>query len=186
MRKMLRMRRRYKKFTMYKAYPSGYQSGRLRRTLAKYRGLGIFNRRTGEREIRERRNVYRMANKMAFDPIYGYPTNNSKTRSLSLRQFAKQVSDLRKSHYFIDQYRGAVQNMYGSRVPKARVKWHSDIDTLALQARNVLAKEEQELARPVTEDLDSRIPRNPAVPINPATRQGYLVNGGQLIKTEQG
>lgn len=137
---------------MYKAYPgNGYQHLGMKRTLAKYRGLGIFNRSSGERQIRNRRRAYRMSNKLTFDPIYGYPGNNRRTLSLSLRPFTKQVSDLRKSHYFIDQFRGAVQNMYGSNYPKAKVSWNSDVDTLARQARNILNKEEAELAKPVTD-----------------------------------
>lgn len=143
---------KYKRFRLYRVFNG--TTRRMRRTLAKYRGLGIFNRKTGEREIRNRRRAYSIANKMTFDPIYGYPTNNRRTLSLSLRPFTKQVSDLRKSHYFIDQFRGAVQNMYGTPVPKPKLRWHSDIDTLAIQARNILRKEEEELAKPVTEYFD--------------------------------
>lgn len=146
--------RYYRRFRIHRAYPNGYQTYRMRRTLAKYRGLGIFNRRTGEKEIRDRRRAYQISNKMTFDPVYGYPTNNRRTLSLSLRPFTKQVSDLRKSHYFIDQFRGAIKNMYGSNLPKTKLNWASDIDTLALQARNILRKEEEELARPVTEYFD--------------------------------
>lgn len=152
---------KYRRFKMFKAYPGGYQHSLLRRTLAKYRGLGIFNRKTGEKEIKNRRKAYRISNKMTFDPIYNYPTNNKRTRSLSLRPFTKQVSDLRKSTYFIDQFRGAVQNMYGPSVPRAKLHWNSDIDTLALQARNILRKEEQELARPITEFYDRQGQRRP-------------------------
>lgn len=151
---------------LFRAYVAGFQTKRMRRTLAKYRGLGIFNRRTGEKQLRDRRRAYAVSNKMTFDGVYGYPTNNSKTKSISLRPFTKQVSDLRKSTYFIDQFRGAVQNMYASSVPRAKLHWNSDIDTLALQARNILRKEEAEMAKPVMEYFD----RKPSTPIYPLKR----------------
>lgn len=146
---------RYRKFKMFKAYPgNGYQHMRMRRTLEKLRGLGIFNRRTGERELSARRKAYGIANSIAFNRSYNYPTNNRRTLSLSKRSFTDQVSQLCGSKYFIDQYRGAVKNMYGT-VRKVRNNWHSDIDTLALQARNILRKEEEERARPITEYFES-------------------------------
>lgn len=171
---------RFRRAKIYKAYPGGYQHLNLRRTLAKYRGLGIFNRKTGEKEIRDRRRAYGISNKMAFDPIYGYPTNNRRTLSLSLRPFTKQVQDLRKSTYFIDQFRGAIKNMYGSAVPKAKLNWSSDIDTLALQARNILRKEEEDIARPVTDYYD-RIGQ-PSSQVNPSFSTQTLRNGA--IKKE--
>lgn len=132
------------------------------KSLSKYRRLPAFNRDTGERERRDRRNVKNWARKDAFNRAFNYPTNNNRTRSLSKRSFAKQTRDLKTSQYFIDQYRGGLQDNY--RLQRTTLPWSPDLDLLSYQARNLLNKEEQERAKPIRTFFDDLVNnRNPTV-----------------------
>lgn len=135
-----------KSFRVFRRYPNGYVSYLKQKAVNKYRKL--FRRPTGERQYLQRKKVYAIAKRLNFASAFNYPGNSNRTRSLSLRSFAKQTSGLRKSNYFIDQFRGALQDMYHSDRRK-NLPWNSDLDVLTLQARNILRKEEEERARPV-------------------------------------
>jgi hypothetical protein len=143
-----------------------------KKSLNKYRRLPIFNRNTGEKEYRDRRIAKNIFRKDQFSPAFSYPSNNNRTRSISRRSFAKQTADLKSSSWFINQFRGGLQDNYGG--VSAKVPWASpSTDILAYQARKVLSQEEQERLKPATDFFDSVV--------NNRTRQN-----GQSFQTPQG
>lgn len=128
-----------------------------KRTLNKYRRLPIFNRKTGERERAQRRIAERIFRKEQINPAFSYPGDNNRTRSISQRSFAKQTAGLKSSSYFINQYRGGMQDNTGGI--SAKLPWASpSTDILAYQARKVLGQEEQERI-PSTDFFDQVVNR---------------------------
>lgn len=118
--------------------------------------LPAFNRPTGTREIGRRKKLL----KWVYDNDlrsrnFNYPTDSARTRSLSLREFGKQTSDLKNSQYYIDQYRGGLQDT--QRRARAKLPWSSDLDILNYQTRRILNQEEQEKAEPIRKFFDDLV-----------------------------
>lgn len=140
---------------MYGPGAGGFVDYRKRKSLAKYRRLPFFNRATGEKEYRARKLAHKIFRRDQFNKFFNYPTNNNRTRSLSKRSFARQTADLKQSQYFIDQYRGGLQDNH--RLKRTRIPWSSDLDILSYQARNILNKEAAEKTQPIRDFFDDLV-----------------------------
>ncbi len=125
----------------------GYVQKQVRTRLKALRNLPIFNRDTGSKEIAERKKSLRIYNDIVKSKGYTYPSDNRRTLSLSRKSFTNQTKNLKGSQYFIDQFRGTMQDNYN--LNRSRKKYYVNRDILENQAKIIRDKEEQEKLEPL-------------------------------------
>lgn len=125
----------------------GFVNKNVAKRLKALRKLPIYNRNTGGEEIKNRRKGIRQYSKNVSSIAYNYPTNSGRTLSLSRKSFTNQTKNLKGSQYFIDQFRGTLQDNYN--LNRSRKKYYLNRDILSRQAKIIREKEENEKLEPL-------------------------------------